>query len=400
MRTFPFCLLAFVVLSLSACAPVGPPPAFYDYSGPPPAGRHGDLIRYKALPNAPVGSRAYRVLYKTTAEDGTVIPVSGMVVIPNTAAPAGGRPVVAWAHPTTGVIPECAPSISTLRYLMIPGLDAMLKAGYAVAATDYPGLGAGTVHPFLDGVSEARAVLDSVRAIGAIPGAATNDRFALWGHSQGGQAVMFAAQLASSYTPELKLAGAAAAAPATDLAQLFRDDLGTTGGNNLAAMTLWSWSRVYGASFSNVVVPSAVPAIDTIAAHCLDTVFSSAAKKKADVSLSQAYFTVPDITRVEPWKSIILRNTPGVLPRSVPLFLSQSTTDEVVRPSVTFAFARKQCEAGRAVDLDVIAGVTHEWTAIKTADAAFRWIQDRMNGVPPLSDCERLPSIEADPAKA
>lgn len=36
-------------------------------------------------------------------------------------------------------------------------------------------------------------------------------------------------------------------------------DLGTGGGNNITAMTLWSWSRVYGASMADVVAPQAEP---------------------------------------------------------------------------------------------------------------------------------------------
>ena len=41
----------------------------------------------------------------------------------------------------------------------------MLRQGYVVVGTDYPGLGVpGIIHPYLIGVSEARAVIDSVRA--------------------------------------------------------------------------------------------------------------------------------------------------------------------------------------------------------------------------------------------
>jgi len=40
----------------------------------------------------------------------------------------------------------------------------MLARGYVVVATDYEGLGDPGVHPYLVGVSEAYAVLDSVRA--------------------------------------------------------------------------------------------------------------------------------------------------------------------------------------------------------------------------------------------
>ena len=40
----------------------------------------------------------------------------------------------------------------------------MLAHGYVVVATDYEGLGTPGVHAYLVGLSEARAVLDSVRA--------------------------------------------------------------------------------------------------------------------------------------------------------------------------------------------------------------------------------------------
>jgi acetyl esterase/lipase len=117
----------------------------------------------------------------------------------------------------------------------------MLARGYVVTATDYPGLGTPEVHPYLVGRSEARAVLDSVRAAKKIPEAGAGDRFAVWGHSQGGQAALFTGLEAARYAPELKIVGVAAAAPATDLAALMSEDLGTGGGNNITAMTLWSW---------------------------------------------------------------------------------------------------------------------------------------------------------------
>ena len=73
-----------------------------------------------------------------------------------------------------------------------------------------------------------------------MPGVGGGRTFAVWGHSQGGQAVLFAGLLAKEYAPELRLVGVAAAAPATELRSLFNLDLGTAGGNNITAMTLWS----------------------------------------------------------------------------------------------------------------------------------------------------------------
>jgi hypothetical protein len=52
-----------------------------------------------------------------------------------------GRPMIAWAHPTSGIVLHCAPSLARGLYSQIRGLADMLDKGYAVTATDYPGLG-------------------------------------------------------------------------------------------------------------------------------------------------------------------------------------------------------------------------------------------------------------------
>jgi hypothetical protein len=45
-------------------------------------------------------------------------------------------------------------------------------------------------------VSEARAVLDSVRAAGSLRDATARRNFAVWGHSQTGHAALFTGQIA------------------------------------------------------------------------------------------------------------------------------------------------------------------------------------------------------------
>lgn len=144
-----------------------------------------------------------------------------MLVVPDGPPPADGRPVVSWQHPTSGVDRLCAPSLSRDVLKMIMGLPELLKRGYAVVAPDYPGLGTPGPHPYLVGESEGHAVLDAVRAARNAPEAHAGQRFAVWGHSQGGHATLFAGLLAQSYAPELQLVGAAAAAPAYELDKLF-----------------------------------------------------------------------------------------------------------------------------------------------------------------------------------
>jgi acetyl esterase/lipase len=222
------------------------------------------------MPGAPQGASEYRIFYTSTGLSGEMVPVSGVIIVPAGRVPSGGRPIVAWAHPTTGIVSRCAPSLARAFFASVQGLGAMLARGYVVAATDYPGLGAPEVHPYLVGISEWRAVLDSVRAAQQLPSANTNQAFAIWGHSQGGHAGLFAGLLANEYAPELRLMGVAVAAPATDLATLMAQDLGTGGGNNITAMTIWSLSRFYRISIASVVAPAALPVIDRLANECID----------------------------------------------------------------------------------------------------------------------------------
>ena len=69
----------------------------------------GTLISAHPIP-APPGARAWRILYRSTTTSGKQVVVSGMVVAPSGKAPRGGRDVLAWAHGTTGVAKQCAPS--------------------------------------------------------------------------------------------------------------------------------------------------------------------------------------------------------------------------------------------------------------------------------------------------
>ena len=134
---------------------------------------------------------------------GEPIFVSGVVVVPQGEPPSGGRPIVAWAHPTSGITPRCAPSLAIFLFQQIQGLRSFVERGYVVAATDYPGLGTPGPHPYLVGDSEARAVIDAVRVAGNLPGAGGGKRFTVWGHSQGGQAALFTGMIAKTYAPEL-----------------------------------------------------------------------------------------------------------------------------------------------------------------------------------------------------
>ena len=60
-----------------------------------------------------------------------------------------------------------------------------------------------------------------MRAAHNLPGSAANAQTVVWGHSQGGQASLFAGEIAPTYAPELDLRGIVAGAPVTDVAAMF-----------------------------------------------------------------------------------------------------------------------------------------------------------------------------------
>jgi len=388
-------LLALLALLASAgCASAPTPGSFYRPASGPLVGKPGDVLRVEAMPGAPCWLSATRVLYLSTGLDGALRPVSGVVVAPRGRVPPGGRPVVAWAHPTTGVATGCAPSLLGRHFFegtlglpgSIPGLSTLLAAGYAVVATDYPGLGTPGPHPYLVGESEGRAVLDSVRAAGQLPQVGAGTRFAVWGHSQGGQAALFAGQLAAAYAPELSLVGVAAAAPPTDLAALLEVGLGTDVGKVLAAYSFWAWSRVYDVPLRDVVSPAQLPVVDSIAGTCVATPLQALAVLGEAKPLREGFPSAGPAT-VEPWRTLLARNRPGQSAAGAPLFIAQGAADSIVDPRVTAAFVSSLCLRGEAVQYWEMADVGHVEAADRAAAAAVGWLADRFAGRPAPSTC-------------
>ena len=360
--------------------------AFYRAAPDEIIGEPGTLIRQERMPISPESADAYRILYRSIGLQGEPIAVSGVVIIPKGSVWPQGRRIVAWAHPTSGIVPRCAPSLAFFLYHQVPGLRAIIEQGYIIAATDYPGLGTTGPHPYLVGTSEGRAVIDSVRAARQLAGNTTT-QFAVWGHSQGGQAVLYAGLLAKSYAPELELVGVAAAAPATDLATLLRDDINTVGGSNLLFMTLWSWSRVFDASLDGIVDRRALPVMDDLANHCLESILDIFPRRRIGQALLRHFLLVDDLTHREPWRTLLAENTAGELPPSVPVFLAQGETDDVVPPAVTLDYMKRLCAAGSAVRLLMLPSVGHAFVARDSAAAAIEWIGDRFERKNARNDC-------------
>lgn len=160
--------------------------------------------------------------YKMLGVNGKEVQATALVFSPpaSVTPPKDGWRIVVWAHGTTGVADQCAPSRQGLNgneHL----LQALLASGYVVVAPDYEGLGepSGTeAHPFLNVKSEAYSITDAVVAARAYligQGKLVSKQWMTVGHSQGGQAALGAAEYASRAKLDYK--GTIAIAPASNL---------------------------------------------------------------------------------------------------------------------------------------------------------------------------------------
>ncbi len=246
-------------------------------------GRHGKLIWARnAGGTVPLASAASTklVLYSSRTVSGGKTAVSGSISVPEGKAPKGGWPVISYGHGTTGIADQCAPSRNTVGgpaegYISYTDdiLNSWLDAGYAIARSDYEGLGTPGIHPFLVGKSSGRGILDIVRAAHDL-NPKISKRFVITGHSQGGHAALFAADQASTWTPDLKLRGTVAYAPASQLKEQLPLLSGFTTAPNgltaLATMIVRGVSSVYPAVDAPALISDPVLALypDTLT-ECL-----------------------------------------------------------------------------------------------------------------------------------
>ena len=362
----------------------------------PPAqitGAPGTIIRQEPLGITVPGATALRILYVTQRSDGTPAVAGGMVFIPTTPAPAGGRPVVAWAHGTVGGGVQCAPSRSDNPTQPLHGwLPQMLSLGWVVTATDYVGLGTPGTEAYLIGQDEARDVVNSVRAARSIASAQAGDRWVVWGHSQGGHAAIWTGELAASLAPELHLLGVAAAAPAAELPVIVQAQWNTPIGWVIGPAVASSWPLINpNLPKDGVISQAGMNNTSRIQAACItEAAIEAIVRDKA----GQQYFAVNPST-VPAWSSIAAAQSPKPLPASMPFMLAQGTADDVVLPGPNALLQNEWCAAGSTITALWMGGVNHMTAANVAGPGVIPWINDRFHDVPAGRNCLTPPPVPA-----
>ncbi len=398
--------------------------AFYTPPDPLPPGKPGDLIRSEPSrlvlePSGQLGSyvgTGTRIMYRSTDATGNPVAVTGTYIEPdNPWRGSGPRPLLAYATAPYGMGEQCAPSRlfnQGIHASLDTGFDVMfnleegfiatlLARGFAIVITDGVGMGVhGPMSPqFINRVAGATALLDAARAARYVPATSLNPTgpVAFWGWLAGGHAALSAAELASTYAPELHVVGTYANAAPTDLAAT----VPSIDGNYLAGAMGWVLRGIQ-ASYPateqpiwDALTPRGVEMLANTGRQCmLQTGIDYAFRHL------QPWFKndLEQLVRNDPFKSILRMQRLGNVKPTGPVYISQNRWDPFGPYQSTVDTVRDWCAKGADVQLWTNEApplfnkinVNALLPAFVDGERSMAWITDRFNGVGTTPSCNAL----------
>jgi alpha-beta hydrolase superfamily lysophospholipase len=315
---------------------------------------------------------AKRIEYVSTDVRGETISVTGLVLTPKTNKKSR---TVAWGHGTTGLADQCAPS--NHQDVFWPEARAavaeLLKRGWTVAATDYPGLGTPAAHPYLVGGSAGRALIDSVKAARNLDHS-LSAQYAIDGHSQGGQGALFAGELAPSYDGSLVLRGVAAIAPVSNV-DLLAPSIPGTPNQGYLVMALYGLAAV-DSNFGppTVLAPQAQHLTPVLQSDCLLKILDAYSSLTATELVVDGALPEPVVNKLAHF------DNPAQSAPSAPILIVQGTADEAVPYEITAGPLLDELNAyHRPVQFVPIEGATHDGAVFSSVTLVANWIAARFS---------------------
>lgn len=359
--------------------------AFYHVPSGSAAAAPGTLLKLQLDANTtlytlPPNTAISRILFQSESINGSKVPGSAYILwpyLPRTET--DGLPVVAWAHGTSGLFGNCAPSnYRNLLYQFATIFELALQ-GYVVVAPDYLGLGVSKdaqgkplTHPYFGTPSHANDLFYSVQAArAAFP--RLSKRFVVMGHSQGGGAA-WAAAVRQAHTPVKGYLGAVVGSPVTDFISMVQ----TTNSAAVVAFIARSLTSLYPGlvKLGDILTPAGIGRLALTAdiQGCLST----ATELFADADLVQ-----PDWTSNHYVQAYNNLTNPAGKPFAGPLLVIQGDSDASVPFPVVTASVNETCTrypAASRLQYAVFAGVAHVPVMFASRRLWLDWIADRFKG--------------------
>ncbi|ART72435.1 hypothetical protein BTO20_31230 [Mycobacterium dioxanotrophicus] len=339
--------------------------------------------------NDPVIGDAWRAVYTSVSGvDGRTREISGTFFIPPGDPPQDGWPVISLAHGTTGIDNACGPSTHSDLMGYLAEVRAYLADGYAVAMTDYEGLGSPGTHPYLEPKSAAFNVIDAVRALHELTSTVSR-RWVAAGTSQGGQAVWAADELNAFYGDGVDLIGSVAMSPAanvTGLADLAWSGQLTNDQEMYFPLLIEGVQRYNAELDESRYVHGRIAAGMGILAQCQSPVGDLLSRVYAEEELK------PDRRRdVDALRRALQRIALPQQPLTVPMLVVSGDNDQTVRPQWVSSAVQQSCRIGGRIEHMQIPGAGHAELPPDADKTVRQWIADRFDDVAAPSNCATQP---------
>jgi pimeloyl-ACP methyl ester carboxylesterase len=384
-----------------------------------PTGKLGQIIKKEAIKTSVKGAQAWRIAYISSdvAERKTV--VTGTIISPVGPMPQGGRPILAWAHGTTGSAQNCGPSQITdptaplNEYFLADGnswtdygianVEQFIKEGYVIVATDYQGLGGGGKHQYAVAGTNARDVINSARAASSMKEVGAGKKTIVYGWSQGGGATIAAAslldyqKLQGTAADNLKYLGFVGLAPDDQAIMLQNpptDEVAATKMINEFTqanvpnvflfshyvMGLWGNQAAYpNLKLTDILTDEGAAFGDKLASNkCVHVMADSFSYAYGDQYKS---LLKPSATNSLAWIKAFIDGSVKPVKSEAPVVIYWGTKDTAVPPIEHELYQKQMCAMGANVERIQLSGEqTHFSTPGVSAPMYLEWVKDRIAG--------------------
>ncbi|MCD9144821.1 lipase family protein [Streptomyces albireticuli] len=350
----------------------------------------GDIVSsaptsFHPLPGQPTNTKAWHLTYRSTTAKGAPNVVSGTVIVPQDGR-KGPRPLITYAVGTVGLGDQCAPSAgfpygTTLEANLI---QLLTLRGWAVAVTDYEGLGTPGEHTYTVGRSAGHAVLDAARAALRLPEAGLSEDapVGIMGYSQGGQATSWAAELHDSYAPELNLKGTATGGVPADLLKTADYNNGGIGAG-LVLMAAAGQNAAYPElGLDRYLNDRGRHFIALMRERCVGIEAAAGLFKKiSDVTVRNPLYEAD-------WQRVLRSSDLGRHAPDRPVYLYHGVIDELIPYETGKRLRADWCGKGATVQWKSLPLGEHVLGVITESVPAANWLADRFAGKPATGNCQ------------
>ncbi len=356
------------------------------------AAQPGDVVSaepstFQILPGVPTPTHAWKIQYASTDASGKPNTVSGTVLVPMDGR-EGPRPLVTYAVGTVGIGDHCAPSAGfpTGKTKEAPLIEGALLRGWAVAVTDYEGLGTPGTHTYTVGRAAGTAVLDAARAAQRLPeahekGVTQESPVGIMGYSQGGQASGWAAELASSYAPELKVKGTASGGVPADLPKVSDYNEGDAEAGLVLMSAIGHDAAFPELGLDGYLNDEGKRIVGIMKDGCLAEASEAGAGKAIEDVATSDPLEQPD------WQQRINADKLGTKAPGHPVYVYHGEGDEIIPYDVGKQLRADWCAQGNVVEWKSYPLAPHAGTAILGSIPAMNWLSDRFKDEPTQGDC-------------